>query len=55
MFENKIIHNENFHKLDKNSFYLLGHIFETSYLFDKVKNKLINLSSFYGDPDCGLN
>ena len=45
---------DNFKILDETSKYLLGHIFEETYLFDKETNERYVLGSIYGDPSCGL-
>jgi hypothetical protein len=45
---------DNFTILDETSKFVLGHIFEEVYLFDKETNGRYELGSIYGDPSCGL-
>ncbi|MFN8358692.1 MAG: hypothetical protein U0264_02145 [Candidatus Kapaibacterium sp.] len=45
---------DNFKILNETNKYVLGHIFEETYLFDKETNERYELGSMYGDPSCGL-
>ena len=51
---NKKTVDDNFKILDETSKYILGHVFEEIYLFDKETNERYALGSIYGDPSCGL-
>ncbi|WP_461791425.1 hypothetical protein [Pedobacter sp.] len=50
----KITQDKNFHKLFETDIYLVGHIFETTYLIDKTNEYSIILGDSYGDPSCAL-
>lgn len=45
---------DNFKILSETNKYVLGHIFEETYLIDKVTKERFQLGSMYGDPSCGL-
>ena len=45
---------DNFKILNETDKFVLGHIFEETYLIDKETNERFELGSMYGDPSCGL-
>ncbi len=45
---------DNFKILSETNKYVLGHIFEETYLIDKVTNNKLQIGSMYGNPSCGL-
>jgi len=45
---------KNFKILFENTIMILGHVFESSYVVDKITNQEIPIFEFYGDPTCGL-
>lgn len=49
-----ITQDNNFHKLSETDIYLVGHIYETAYLIDKIKEYSIILGEFYANPSCAF-
>jgi hypothetical protein len=49
-----IIEDINFSRIQETEKYILGNIWDQSYLFDKVKKREFLLCAFYGEPDCGV-
>lgn len=45
---------KNFRPLSENTIMLLGHVFETAYIVNKITNEESPVFQFYGDPTCGL-
>lgn len=45
---------DKFKILSETNKYVLGHIYEETFLIDKVSNVKFQIGSMYGDPSCGL-
>lgn len=44
---------ENFKTLSETAKYVLGHIYEATFMLDKETNEKIGIGSLYGEPACG--
>jgi hypothetical protein len=49
-----MIEDLNFKKLFENTFMILGHIFETAFLFNKITKEEFSIFGFDSDPTCGV-
>lgn len=49
-----MIKNTNYKKIYETENFILGYIFEEAYLTNKITNQNILLSTFYGEPLCGI-